>query len=102
MLADFPSVFFQLCHGTNENPSIDKLSRAINQIRQDVWPSPGSPEGDKECLAVLPGFQDQNEIQVAANQSYFFKKFSMWKNKIFHFGTGNGEEQIRKPYIVTM
>ena len=30
-LADFPAVFFSLCHGTrNENPSKDKLSRPIN------------------------------------------------------------------------
>ena len=29
--ADFPAVFFKLCHGTtSKNPSTDKLSRAIN------------------------------------------------------------------------
>ena len=38
---------------------------------------------DKECLAVLPGFQDQNEIQVAANQSYFFKNFQCGRTRFF-------------------
>ena len=28
--ADFPAASFQLCHGTNENLSTEKLSRAIN------------------------------------------------------------------------
>ena len=31
IVADFLAVFFQLCHGTNENPRTDRLSRAINQ-----------------------------------------------------------------------
>ena len=29
-LVDFPAVFSKLCHGTNENPNTDKLSRAFN------------------------------------------------------------------------
>ena len=35
-LADFPAVFFWLGHGTNDNPSTDKLSRVIN------YPFPGN------------------------------------------------------------
>ena len=35
-IAYFPAVFFKLCHGTNENPSTDKLSRAINYVHIPV------------------------------------------------------------------
>ena len=46
-------------------------------------------------LTVPPDFQYQNEKQVTANQDYFFKKF-------FHFGTENGEEQLKKTPRIKM
>ena len=43
-------------------------------------------------LTVASNFQNQNEKRVAANQNYFFNKFSMKKNsslaeQVFHFST---------------
>ena len=37
LLADFPAVFFLFCHETIENPSTDKLSRAINYYNMHVY-----------------------------------------------------------------
>ena len=53
-------------------------------------------------LTGPPDFQYQNEKQVAANQDNIFKKFlckkaHRWLSKFFfHFGTENGEEQLKK------
>ena len=50
-----------------------------------LWSRPHICHGYPELyrllfLTVPPDFQNQNEIQVAANQDYFFKKFSMQKS----------------------
>ena len=61
------------------------------------------------CFLTVPSdFQYLYEKQVTTQQNYFFKKFlienssSLAEQVFFHFGTENGDEQLKTPEVLKM
>ena len=52
-------------------------------------------------LEVIPYFQNQNEKKKTcwATKEFFFVMNIDFMQLVFHFGTGNGEEQLQHMYV---
>ena len=71
-------------HSRTHVPSVDEVCVLVLCLQKNIW-----------CFFTVPlNFQNQNEKQVSARQSYFSKK-TMYKSsllveKVFHFSSENG------------